>query len=90
MRVGFQIAYIVAGGFDMHGHVSSVLGQGSLGASQLAAEKAASMQRSAALRRRLLREAAQLGGVPEGDAEELAAAWRQSDGGQRRIVSYYV
>jgi hypothetical protein len=74
----------------MHGHVSAVMGQGfPVGASQVAAEKAAALQRAAAVRRRLLREAAELGGVLDGDAEELVAAWKGSDGGQR-AVSYWV
>jgi hypothetical protein len=60
----------------MHGHVNGVMGQGfPADASQVAAEKAASLQRAAAVRRRLLREAAELGGVLEGDAADLVEAW---------------
>jgi hypothetical protein len=89
MQFGFPIAYP---GVEarMH-HVSGVAGQGfPVAASQVAAEKAALLQRAAAVRRRLLREAAELGGTLEGDAEELVAAWKGSGGGNARDLSYYV
>ena len=74
----------------MHGHVTGVMGQEfPVGASQVASEKAALLQRAAAVRRRLLREAAELGVVLDGDAEELVAAWKGSGDGQR-AVSYWV
>jgi hypothetical protein len=48
------------------------------------------LQRAAALRRKLLREAAELGGVLDGHAADLVAAWKGSGGGGVRAVSYYV
>ena len=75
----------------MHVHVSGVMGQGFAAvASQVAMEKAASLQRAAAVRRRLQREAAELGGDLDGDAEELMAAWKGSGSGGKRAVSYWV
>jgi hypothetical protein len=63
-----------------------------VGGSQIAAEKAAALQRAAAVKRRLLREAAEMGGVLDGDAQDLVAAWTGSSGsgGARPVVSYYV
>jgi hypothetical protein len=75
----------------MHGHVSGVMGQGfPVGASQVQTEKAAALQRAAAVRRKLLREAAELGGTLDGDAAELVAAWSGSGGVGGRAVSYWV
>ena len=75
----------------MHGHVSGVAGQGFPAvASQVAMEKAAQLQRAAAVRRRLLREAAELGGEVDGDAAELVTAWKGSAGGGKRAISYWV
>jgi hypothetical protein len=90
MRFGLRIAYV---GLEahMHHYVGGVAGGGfQAGASQVAAEKAALLQRAASVRRRLLREAAELGGGLEGDAEELMNAWKGSGEGRRRGLSYYV
>ena len=75
----------------MHSHISGVVGQGfPVGSSQVAAEKAALLQRAAAVRRRLLREAKELGTSSDGEAGELVAAWKGAEPSVTRGVSYYV
>jgi hypothetical protein len=55
---------------------------------QVAMEKAAALARAAAVRRRLLREAAEQGMGLDGDAAELMAAWGGKSQGVR-VVSYW-
>lgn len=75
----------------MHAHGIGVMGQGFAAVgSQVAMDKAAALQRAAAVRRRLLREAAELGGELDGDAEELMVAWKGAGKSGGRPVSYWV
>ncbi len=73
-----------------HGHVGGVAAQGMMPQTQVAMEKAAALARAASVRRRLLREAAEVGAGLDGDAEELVTAWKGTSGGGKRAISYWV
>ena len=75
----------------MHGHVAGLMGQGfPAGSSQVATEKATQLQRTAGVRRRLLREASEMDHIVNADAAELVSAWKGSSGGSGGAVSRYV
>ena len=75
----------------MHTHVSGVGSQAaSVAHAEVRAQQAASMQRAATLRRRLLREAAERGGSLDGEVADLVQAWKGTGVDSRRAVSYYV
>lgn len=64
----------------MQGYAGEMASLDSVAAAHQAAAKAASLQRAGVTRRRLLREAAELGGVLDGDVRDLVLAWKGSYG----------